>query len=165
MHGMRASCVSKGIKPVGFVRFEILGLDQETRSRWEFLANAIKRLTNCYWRSWLVAHTQAGSVGRTQKYIADLRAWHQAGRKDTKPSREVECITPEIQEQVRQAIKRHYAMVNDQWVQLAMEILGKTAFTRKSRKGNHPSWVRILLDDGEFPNSSSPLPIPCNLFF
>lgn len=142
------------------VRFEIVGLDQETKDRWKLLANTLKRLRNCYWRSWLVAHTQAGSVERTQQYLADLKAWYEAGSTGEAPKREVECLTPEITKTIEQAIKRHYAKVNDRCVYLAMQILGKEMFTRKSSKGNQPRWVRILADDGEFPSSSSPQPIP-----
>ncbi len=162
MHGMRGNGVAKGKKPVGFVRFEILGLDQETKDHWEFLANAIKRLTNCYWRSWLIAHTQEGNDKRTQQYLADLKAWHEAGGKGTKPFCEVEFVTPEIQKRIRQAIKDHYAMVNDQCVQLAIQRLWKDAIKKKSSKGSVLRWIRILADDGEFPSVSSPQPIPFN---
>ena len=146
--------------PIGFVRFQILGLDQSTKEQWKSLADAIKRLTNCYWRSWLVGHTLAGNVKRTQQYLADLKAYYQTKQTGSKPLCEVECMTPEIQKRILEEIKSHYPMLNNRCVELAVQLLGKQVFKKKSSKGNMPRWMRILADDGEFPSSSSPLPIP-----
>jgi len=149
-----------GKKRIGVVRFQILGLDQATKDQWEFLATAIKRLTNCYWRTWLVAHSLTGNVKRTQQYLADLRAYYEGKYKGVRPLCEVECITPDIQKRILEEIKSQFPMLNNRCIELAMQRLGKEAFKKKSSKGSVPRWVRVLADDGEFPSSSKPQPIP-----
>ena len=137
---------------------EIVGLDTETNNRWRMLANTVKRVTNCYWRSWLVGHTIEGNVEPTQQYLAELQAWYKAGSKGLKPRNKVQELPPAVVEWIGKETKR-YAVVNDRCVQLVLSIQRKELF-KPSSKGVIPRWVRILADDGEFPSSSSPQPIP-----
>ena len=137
---------------------EIVGLDTETNNRWRMLANTVKRVTNCYWRSWLVGHTIEGNVEPTQQYLAELQAWYKAGSKGLKPRNKVQELPPAVVEWIGKETKR-YAVVNDRCVQLVLSIQRKELF-KPSSKGAIPRWVRILADDGEFPSSSSPQPIP-----
>ena len=147
-------------RPIGVLRFEIVGLDSATRDRWHSLANLIKRVTNCYWRSWLLTHVQADSVRRVQQYISDLQAWHKQGGKTDVPKCEVQCLTSEISSTIRAEIRSYYPEINSRCVELAVQVLGRRMFSMKSSKGAMPRWMRIVADDGELPSSSSPLPIP-----
>ncbi len=147
-------------KSIGVVCFRILDLDPSTTELWEFLANAIKRLTNCYWRSWLVAHTLIGNVKRTQQYFADLTAYYQGQCSGLKPLCDVEPLSPEIHRKVLEEIKSHFPTLNNRCIELAIQLLGKDVINTRSNKGTIPRWMRILSDDGELPSSSSPLPIP-----
>ena len=160
--GWRVAKESKAAnkKKIGVVRFRILDLDQPTRELWEFLATAIKRLTNCYWRSWLTIHSAIGNAKRTQQYLADLTAYYKGQYPGLKPLCDVDPLSPEVHRKVLAEIKSQYPMLNNRCIELAMQLLGKDVIKKKSSKGNMPRWIRILADDGEFPNSSSPLPVP-----
>jgi hypothetical protein len=144
---------------ISLARFEILGLDKETRLRWKSLADTVKRMTNCFYRTWLVCHTQAGNDIKIREYIAAIGQWHKNGAKGTKPQCEVKCLTPEITASIRKALA-NYSTVNTRCLDLAMQLLGRRLTTLKASKSNYPRWIRILADEGEYPNSSSPLPIP-----
>ena len=47
--------MATGKSSIKVARFEIAGLDVATRNRWRSLAQSVKRVTNCFWRNWLVA--------------------------------------------------------------------------------------------------------------
>ena len=140
------------------VCLEVVGLNTEVKSRWKMLATTIKRATNCYWRSWLVAHTQAGNVDRIQDYLSDLKAWHEAGAKGPRPRNEVDPLSPDVVKVITKETKR-YSQINNRCIELVLHMQG-LQMKRKSSKGSVLQWVRMLADDGEFPNSSSPQPIP-----
>ena len=148
-------------KSIGVVRFRILDLDSSTKELWRSLANTVKRVTNCYWRTWLSLHHAIGNTKRTQQFFVDSRAYWE-GTTGLKPVCEVDPLPYDIQKKILEEIKSQYPMVNNRCIELTVQLLNKKeVIKKKSRKGsNIPRWMRILADDGEFPNSSSPLPIP-----
>lgn len=145
---------------ISVIRFEIVGLDKETRNRWKSLAQLVKRVTNCFWRWWLVLHTQAGNSQRVRDYLLELQAWHEAGGQGACPVCEVQCLTNEMTAAIRAEVKSEYPEVNHRCIGLVLQNLGRRAFRMKSGKGAVPRWMRIVADDGEYPSSSKPLPIP-----
>jgi hypothetical protein len=152
--------VATGKGRVKVVRFRIIGLDSETRSRWKSLGQSVKRVTNCFWRSWLSAHNQLGNPARVREYLAELRAWHKAGGKGSPPVCEVQCLTNEMTSAIRAEVRSTYPELNNRCIDLTLQILGRRAFHMKSSRGAVPRWMRILADDGEYPSSSGVLPIP-----
>ncbi len=162
---------------IHLLKFEITKLDAETKALFKRTANTLKRIANCHWRTWLNEHSKAGNVYKVQQFLRDLETWYKLpkdqeqkskkkGGKSTwvrsvpAPKCEVYCFTPEIGSAITSAISANYPEVNHRCVELAIRIMQKTMMEKKSSKGNLKQWMRILADDGEYPNSSSPAPIP-----
>lgn len=144
------------------VSFEIVGLNAETRKRWRELGNIIKRVTNCFRRVWLSEHTKAGSIPKIHKYLSDLQVWYATPPKTRglKPKCPVECFTSAIDTAITKAIKHTYDGANIRCVELVKHKERKRMTESSASKSSLSRWLRILSDDGEFPCSSSPQPIP-----
>ncbi len=152
--------MTTGKGSINVVRFEVVGLDSATRERWKALAQSVKRVTNCFWRVWLAGHNQAGNPKRVRQYLADLQTWHKDGAQGEPPVCEVQCLTTEMTSAIRAAVRSEYPELNSRCIELTLQVLGRRLFRMKSSKGAIPRWMRILADDGEFPSSASPMPIP-----
>ena len=151
---------------IGVAKLKIIGAEGDwpaTRSRLRDMAVTIKRLFNCIHGTWLSEHIKRGSGPIIAAWMEKDRAWARTPKKERSGKREicpVKCVDSDIQKAIYAGCTKRYPMVNLRPVALAMNLAIKRLKKTKASKGSYPRWMRILTDDGEFPSSSHPLPIP-----
>ena len=147
---------------ISVLKFKVVGAEKVDRDRWKHLANQIKRVTNSIRRIWLLEHTRLGNDFAVRQYMQSVLDWHKAdpASRGDKPKCGVKCITPAIQAAIYSYVTGAFIDVNMRPVSLAMNLTAARLKSDPGSKSAFPRWMLILADDGEYPSSSSPQPIP-----
>lgn len=147
---------------ISVLKFKVIGAEAADRTRWKAIANQVKRLVNALRRKWLYEHTRLGNDRLVREFMDATQAWHKTDPRvrGPKPKCEVKACTPEMQQVIRAYLVANFPDLNSRVNDLALNLAIQRIKTDKASKSSYSRWMRILADDGEFPNSSAPQPIP-----
>lgn len=153
---------------VRIARFEVRGVDRETRQRWMELSHATRRVLNDMRAMWLAEHYRLGNHLTVRQWRADDTAWAKTPKAERSPAKRVPCPVecwPKIDGEnlvhriTKQLTAVHPAM-NGRCVTLAVDKERKTMNTNKGSNSAYPQWMIALCGDGEFRQNNGPQPIP-----
>lgn len=134
---------------------------------WRAIADDVKRLTNAFYRLWLVAHTKAGNSDTVKAYVESVQIWHNAKALHSekkgadpgpKPKLPVVALSPQMASELNKSIGTMFSHINERVRSLVIHELTRK-LNGESSKSAYPKWIRALCDDGEFPNTSRAQPI------
>jgi len=158
---------------VRVAKFRVAKLPDDQYRKWCDLGEAMRRVTNQYWRLWLVWHSLpadpvSGDVKTPSStlildYIKERTVWAKAATGDAKgrgPKSPVRPVPKECGNWLYHQLCLGFPEISRTTITLVMDLEQKRLQSRPAAFGSFPSWMRILADDGGFPNSSQAQPIP-----
>lgn len=139
-------------------RFEIIGLDRETRDRWHRLQDACRELCNHWWQLWESRHVAAGNHVKIRAWMRDFAAARQAKQKP--PKCPVDLMPPEKGESIYRAISAGMgSTVHTRTIVLLQQRLNMR-LTGKDSDGRWNLWQAVLSCRQGRPSAERDQPIP-----
>lgn len=145
-------------KAVRAHRFEVVGFSGDNRKRWWNLCDAVRQMTNLYWREWEAYHTQHGTPQVMRQFASDLAAYRKKERTE-KPSLLVQAVPKQLAQRIYKMTCETFPEVHNRVASLCHQAVRKK-MTGKDCEGRWQLWQSILMDRQGRPNARHPQPIP-----
>jgi hypothetical protein len=148
-------------------KVEIFGFGRASgrRDNWKALAVDCQRMMNRLWQIWLWHHFRMGTAEKIQRWMTDLSAWLEGGKKGPKPTLPAKAFDGPMDEKgnpesLYNMLHREFSHVHGRVIDLTLNIWRQNLSSRKSASGSLSAWISILRGTESIPSFTRPLPIP-----
>lgn len=145
-------------RAVRVYRYEVVRFSGDNRKRWWFLCDAVRQMTNLFWREWESYHTQHDSHSIVSAFANDLADYRKKQRAE-KPKLELQAVPTELSKRIYRKMADNFPAVHNRVAGLLQQAIRKK-MTGKGSDGKWSMWQAILMDRQGRPSATRPQPIP-----
>jgi hypothetical protein len=142
------------------VKMELRLPSKEHWQRFREMSDTCREMANCAWETWLVEHVNRGTGRKIREWLANDKAWREAGSQGKRPKFEGFAVDAAMSKLIYRACVTECPQLTPAAVSAFLQAFTKKIGERKASNGNLPGWWAILLHRESLPSSTKSQPVP-----